>query len=519
MSFLSLHGDYTKRDAQHVSRFLVAEIDGYYEVTTEAGDLALRLRIRQAYPKTFCVVGETVSFGYGSVGEGAEYLICTLYPDGKITIMRDEYVALPLFYSFSQGQFELSNVYEDIVEQTAVKTINHRHVVNLLRPNPDYHDTLYHEIKILDERMVLDIDSNGAIITKPVNRSWQVTADAAAIDPKDFQRVLSRHLDTFIATRLEGNNVAFEVSAGIDSSLLPLYYKSKKATAITTGTMVFPGEYKQSQLAKRDLIQSGESAISIPVDPKNDYPLSRFIKGTVRPFYSFEEIYAEPLEKLAAALARRGIEVVSTGIGGDELFENNVVLEDEFRFGQSTMTARAETTLPSYFTDTFQKKWTSATPAEMPYAVPLLGMSLHGAQLARNAIYIAHDIWPVSPFADSKLYEFCQGLPVIFRSNKNILRAYYDAHSFPAEISNPAVNENFGRFFDDCLSSGIYDHIVAMYAGQSVVEQWGYIDAKALLNRWQQKGDLLTDPLTKRLLFSVFTWLSLEMNIAASKRI
>ncbi|MBC7459400.1 hypothetical protein H7200_01650, partial [Candidatus Saccharibacteria bacterium] len=108
MSFLSLHGDYTKRDAQHVSRFLVAEIDGYYEVTTEADDLALRLRIRQAYPKTLCHVGETVSFGYGSAIEGAEYLIGTLHPNGKITIMRDEYVTLPLFYSFSQGQFELS---------------------------------------------------------------------------------------------------------------------------------------------------------------------------------------------------------------------------------------------------------------------------------------------------------------------------------------------------------------------------------------------------------------------------
>jgi asparagine synthase (glutamine-hydrolysing) len=364
--------------------------------------------------------------------------------------------------------------------------------------------------------MVIDVESNGVTITNPADRSWQVTADATATDPKDFQRVLSRHLDTFIATRLEGNNVAFEVSAGIDSSLLPLYYKSKMAASITTGTMVFPGEYKQSQLAKRNLIQLGESAVSVPVDPKTDYPLSRFMKTTARPFYSFEEIYAEPLDKLAIALADRGIEVVSTGIGGDELFENNVVLEDEFRFGQATMAARADTALPSYFTDTFQKKWIASAPAEMPYAVPLLGMSLHGAQLARNASYIAHDIWPVSPFANSQLYEFCQGLPVIFRSNKNILRAYYDAHSFPAEISNPAVNENFGRFFDDCLSSGIYDHIVATYAAQSVAEQWGYIDAKVLLQQWQQKGDPRTDPATKQLLFSVFTWLSLEMNIAAA---
>ena len=519
MSFLSLHRDYAKRDAQNVSRFLVAEVDGYYEVTTESGDMTLRLRIRDAYPKTFCVGGEVVSFGYGSVGEDSEFLIGTLYQDGTIAIIRDEYVTLPIFYSFNQGQFELSNVYENIVERTATKTINHRHVVNVLRPNPDYHDTLYNEIKILDERMAINVTADGAVITKPADRIWQVTADTPATDPKDFQRVLSRHLETFIATRLEGNAVAFEVSAGIDSSLLPLYVKSKKTNAITTGTMVFPGEYKQSQLTKRDLIQSGKSAVSVSIDPKKDYPLSRFIKSTERPFYSFEEIYTESLEKLAVSLAGRGVEVVSTGIGGDELFENNVVLEDEFQFGLATMTARAEVTLPSYFTDTFRKQWIATTPTVMPYTVPFLGVSLHGAQLARNAIYIAHDIWPVSPFASSQLYEFCQGLPAIYRSNKNILRAYYDAHNFPKEISNPSINENFGRFFDDCLSSGIYDHVVAMYAEHSIIEQWGYLDAKALLHEWQQKGDPLTDPPTKQLLFSIFAWLNLEMNVAASKHI
>lgn len=520
MPFIEVIIDYKKREEQTSSRFFITEDVNYYSVADQARTCQIKIRKRDAYPGTFCYLDShgTIIFGYGDNAKiDSEFLFATLDEYGCLTIERDAYATLPLFYAWIDQRLVLSNHYDFMVENGCATRLNIDHLVNLLIPNPDYHQTMYQDILILDERHTLHVESTGTRLEKPHSRSWSITKDALSTNPRDFSRRLSDRFDTFTDSRLTGQHFAFEVSGGIDSSTLPQYYKKRFVTEPTIiGSMIFPGSYKDTQLEKLHTVCSDDDQlIAVEIDEDADYPLARFMqKKEWRPFYSFEEIYTEPLQKLAKIMAERGVQVVSTGIGGDELFENITSLETEYQYGKTTTKNRLEREVLSFYTSKFREKWVAATPDQMLYPLPLLGVSLHGAQLARNNVYIDQGIWPVSPFSSPEIYTYCQGLPIEFRANKNILRAFHQSHRFSKEIYQPVLNENFAVFFNNCLLSDKYDQLVKNLADSSSTATMGYIDLDALRLAWENRRTIKDEHQQNQLLFAVFTWMSAELNIS-----
>lgn len=516
MPFLEIKINFNKLGDSNLSPNLV-DNNNYFSLLSRQ-DHHVRLKKRSAYPGTFC---ESLSDGGFVLGYGLpapepydEFLHIKLNPYG-LSIERDILVTMPLFYSFVGNIFLASNDFTWVAHHTNKLSINKIHIVETLQPNPDRHTTLWDEVCILDERHGLDVKTEDLRIIPPAQRPWNSSRDLPARDPKQFSQVLKHVLDDFVAKRLMSQAFAFEVSGGIDSCLLPLHYSlGHYDQQPIIGSMIFPGNFTATQAQKLTDLASYTNLqqLSVEINPQTDYPLARFAKKK-DVFYTFEEIYTEALTKLAELLQNRGVEVVSTGLGGDELFENILSLEQELKYGELEAGRRRDVQLAPFLTSEYHNDYIRLTPSKPPYPLPLLAVSLHGAQLARNNIYIEHDIWPISPLAHPTLYEFCQGLPAHFRANKNILRAFYEANRWPETIYKPVHNEHFGDFFESAVLSVNFAKFVSTYSRDSRIERMGYIDIKTLQQYYEKRVRLSERSEDNHWLFNIFTWLSLEMNL------
>lgn len=499
----------------------IFEQAGYYYISRGTEQLA-RLRKRSAYPSTYCrrLDDKTVVFGYGpiTVSDNDESLQVILHGDGSLAIKRDYYATLPIFYSVAAGIFVLSNSYESVVCALPAATLNHDSLLETLLPNPDRHADLWEEVKILEERHILTIDrGQRPVVQLPDPRPWASSNQAGESNPRLFKDTLESSLEAFIEKFDMDGTLAFEVSGGIDSALLPLHVAKTRKGRVPgiLGSMGFPGGFGATQHEKLLTLaeQTDFRALRAVIDPKDEYPLARIVKGVQSPpFYCFSEIYSEPLGDLADRFAQQGVQVVATGIGGDELFENTLSAEQQLFFGNVEQQRRRSLHYPPFSTPKMREQYVRSAPMVAPYPLPLLGVSLHGAQLARNNIYISRDIWPVSPFANAELYQFCQGLPVRFRANKNILRAFYEAHSFPKTIYQPSQNEHFGEFFADSFSTDRYGDLIQKLSQDSITKRLGLIDTARLLEVYKEyrAGTVVEG---RKWLLYIYTWLCAELNL------
>lgn len=517
--FIEIFVDYKKIGRTNILPIFEATLaGGYYTLGDRKSGLEIKLKQRTDYPTTYCkkIDNENIVLGYGSYDptDKEEFLQIIVSKNGDISVRRDLFVTLPLFYSYVESIFCLSNDYQSILSKTPKLTANNLHILETLIPNPDRHTTLWDEIKILDERTIIEIIDKKMELKSPAPRNWAKTKDAPTQNPKAFSHVLGDALDSFINTRLKNQHFGFEISAGVDSSLLPLYFSSRHdIRGLYGGYMELPDSFGFSQNKKMKQLQSytGLEITSCRISYEDNYPLARVLEGNIKCFYTFEEIYTEALDELAKKIQNLGLKVIATGIGGDELFENVISKSAELRYGDGEVSRRKTTDYAPFLTPKYIAGYINSTPKDAPYPMPLLAISTIGAGFSRNNVYINRDIWPVSPFAQPNLYEFCQGLPVHFRANKNILRAFYQANNYPSVIYNPTQNEHFGLFFDNSLKLIKYKNAIDYYVKNSKVAEMGYIDTDKVLETYvlSKKGNSDYD----RWLFNIFTWLTLELNL------
>lgn len=131
-----------------------------------------------------------------------------------------------------------------------------------------------------------------------------------------------------------------------------------------------------------------------------------------------------------------------------------------------------------------------------------------------NNLFIREGIWPVSPFSSPELYQYIQGLPVHFRANKNILRAFHKAKGFTELIYNAKENEYFDVFFGECFARGTYDHLLETLLPMARTVDMGYVDVakiKEAYCRTKHNPTVKTD-----LQFRLYCFLSLEISLHLS---
>lgn len=455
----------------------------------------LKLKKHTSYPGTFALAdGPRLVFGYGAPPDDIlitkprgdeEYFWRTEFLAGELNIItasvelrRDAYCTVPLFYKMNQTGLEVSSDLTDInIFGESNKAIDAAALGHLLLDPHIDNRTLFSRVQLLSERSSLSWTPSAQKLTLPDKQPANTTLHSAEVFNVRIEETLRKYFS--IAAHA---TIAFEVSGGIDSSTLPLIAAKQGIKDILLGSMRFIENFGTTQKQKLDDLTKAVNGrlITTQISKQQDFPLARFFAGgyTPSPFYQYQEIYTEALSSLAGELQQQGVEVVYTGIGGDELFEHH-----------TSGDKRETLEVPSYYENDaliLRKNLIKTQSVKT-----LLANSAYFASQSRNKIYLDHDIWPVSPLSDYQLYQFTQNLDVAFRSNKNILRAYHEASGFPSSIYHPQQNEHFGRFFEDSVKEN-YAEVLKIVGAASRLEQLGIINWQRLREsfddaRWHEQ--------------------------------
>lgn len=458
--------------------------------TTEAynyqvGASSIWLRKRESYPVTFARLdSNNLVFGYGEQSDNhedhaiEEFLNCALdWRKRTFQLERDVFCTLPLFYYADREICLISDDLEWILTECSRLTLDKAALANLLiRPHIS-EKTLFTEVQLLTERMEL-LWANGQLSLK---RLVIKPYAATHVRPADFKTRLETTFDKYWRLA-EHEMVAFEISGGIDSATMPLYISKRHSNfSVCAGGMNFIEGFGATQARKlQDLSDYiGFQVMVSPIDKQRDYPLARFFAPVFNPavFYQYQEIYTEALSRLAALFKEQGVTLVFTGIGGDELFEENVnSLIEQVRF-------------PNYLTS---KAHSELHTTETRSVIRMMADSAFYANQSRNRIYIDNGIWPISPLSDPQLLAYCRKLGPVHKSNKNVLRAYHEAANFPESIYGPVQNEHFGRFFEDSIKEN-YGRVLRLLRQHSVLAGQGLVNWERLIDiydaaRWREQG-------------------------------
>jgi hypothetical protein len=498
------------------------EEEGYFRLFNASRSIDIKLKQRLHFPPTYCepTPGGGFRLGYGlpSLKDfDDEFLHITIQPNGELEAERDTHATLPFFYGHSDGKVVISNGYGAVAASLPKLTLNVASLTEVLLPHVAYRPLLWNEIYSLGEREQLTIRANGkSRVRYPPPRSWRDSHEAPSSDPKDFKQRLEaamhRTLERYAAP---GRPIGFEVSGGIDSSLLPLYFSMLYPNATWHGvTVLVPGEARLTQSAKLAAMQKYAPHAELHVlRPKEQhYPLANILSSPdAQLFFPLRDIYLEQAEAVATTLQAHGVSTVFTGNGGDEVLEHIVNADKRLGVGLDGLKERLQLQ-PSYYTPEFIDLVERVTPTKPDKPLSLLPLSVVGPSLHSNA-YIERGIWPVSPYINVALFNYCAGLPWTLKKDKRILRAYFQARRFPAILYDESTpNETFEDYFNQALLSGAYTPYITHFASKGITVQLGYVNGSGLLETYttMQSGQA---PANHNDVLSLFMWLCTEINL------
>ncbi len=488
------------------SSLTLHENAGYYIIRNQNNSVQVRLRKRIDYPTTFChrLPNGSIRLGYGTETSD-EFLRIDLTPQGNITVERDAIGTLPVFYASSHDRLFLSNNYEFVVRNVAQTTVDDSFFVEHVMPTTYRQEaTLLREVRILEPlgRLQQSADQSSISYTSLPK------ANIAVANPSEFLLSLDSQLERFIMTRLRDQQIGFEVSGGLDSATLPAYMSQATRYQAPLFTIFFPTPSQTDQAMKLTDLQefTGYHLEQVNADVSADCFDISYLPHTPEELNT--AIYFVPLIKL---MQSRGVRIVCTGTGGDDVFENITAPETHYMYGESERQRRQQQPLAPYVTDVFRSAYAAAVPSNPSLASTILPLSVLGETMFLHNLYIEHDIWPVSPFVDPDWYAYCQRLPAHFKANKNLLRMYHQARNFPNRIYNSLKYEDFAGYFATLVCTPKTRlHIESLLPRAETVRR-GYVDTAKLLNTFDacMQGDTTW-------LYHIFYLLGTELSLQST---
>jgi len=474
-----------------------------------SGSSYISLKKRYTYPKTF--LEQTpygLIFGYINPADYKLIIDCRTFRSlatliGKLVahgteinvgvldtkqksfhFFRDTYCNLPLFVRTKENQLVLDNEFRELFDQTSDQPpIDSEELAIKLLVLPSYSNkTIFKDISQLSERSILVMAENSLCkITLPENSPLSYKPS----NPQNFDRVLETSILSIYTRVSMSAKVGIELSGGLDSSTVAGVISDNCETKLPTFTTRFIKQEGVSQQQKLDLLAKRFHLQPHLLDSSDKYPLSEVDINHLAPDYYRTDIYEQILSELAKFARTKGIEVIFTGIGGDELFMIDKGERANFsnkEFKQQTMPSE----LPPFLKkEKFKKLLTSWVNSSSEFPTPALPFSTYRANTATNNIFIREGIWPIAPLVNTSLVKYCRGLEKETRKRKGILRLYQEKHNYPIEVYNPDVNESFRSIFLDTFARRS-DKIVREIMDKSVLAKKGWLDSREYLIEYKK---------------------------------
>lgn len=437
-----------------------------------------------------------------------EFLIITCDPNlGLISIFRDALCTMPLFYGHHGTVFVVSNDFEYVAHRCRKVDpipLDAHGLAGALAALEPGNATLLDSVKLLTERTLLTWDgekiSLQVPLSHPLPRVRKIRNPLAV-----FGRMLKRTILYYIAKIPRNLRMGVELSGGLDSSTVAGCWARATGRNLYAYTMLQQPRHGPWQRLKIARLAEKFSLEPRPISIAKYFPLSdimRTRKWRVR--YSFEEIYSPSLLQQIRTARRDGVQIMLTGMGGDELFMVD-------RYEVDGTDPRADTKdLPKFFTKKFRnivnRKRESLPGSLVPYSVL-------SANIARNNFYIDAGIWPIAPLGDPRFVRFCRSLPARQRQNKKIFREYGATHGYPEEVWQEGINENFGGFFRESLRGPAASILRELFQRRMILERLRFVNAEKLRTAFRSfmAGSKAVNPLY------FYTIAVMEMNLRALK--
>lgn len=462
----------------------------------------VRLRKRHVFPRTFVTLDSAqLIFGYGdpkvgtaiatkalrSVPEDVFYREEFLWVSadsntGNVVVQRDAFCTLPCFMATHDNRLVLANRLERIYSLLNTEALRPcSGLIRYLCNQPLQEHTFFHDISLLGERRRLVWQGGKTRVMLPPDSTIVSILEARTGDPRYFRSYLEDTLERYWCAYGQGATTGMLMSTGLDSTMVAGYLADQGHKTFWA-SVVHPGGVGEVQTAQlQDLQQrfTSDGLLMYPMDVDVDYPLSGMVRsGTWQPFFHNQEVF-EAFHRLAFLLAQRGIETLFTGFGGDELCQNDTP--------ENVVRVAYAASEPIYFSVDFrtyaQKLLATYPPASSP--LPLIARPLEDTNVNFYNLFIDYNIWPVSPLSDPQLYHFCQGLPDVYRAQKNILRGYQYARQFPPSVYRAPVVEQFAAFFQQAVNTHLRP-VLNAFLEHSLLAAQGVVDKQEVDRLLQQ---------------------------------
>jgi asparagine synthase (glutamine-hydrolysing) len=384
-------------------------------------------------------------------------------------------------------EWDITRLYAHLASTRIDPSVAAEFVVNLDYPNS--RRTLFPEILHLTERATATwrAPHARASVRYPapalIAQPGKLARDADV--PGVFREILSASMRRWDA--IEQGRAVFEVSGGLDSSLVVATGAMIADRPVRSVGLIMPGQPGRHQQARRaclvrrfGLIDRTLHAIDFPPFA----PESRRVRE--RAIAPSDEFYYEAAEALFGIAGAAGADVVFGGMGGDELAS---LVHGEIERAEPDDKAEEEPperVIPPVATKRLREAYAQRERRIDCAPGPLLHDSTIESAGAVSRLCLRSGFWPVHPLCTPELVQFCRRLPFAWRDRRRIHRAVLASFGLPARLTHPrrATLEHFSDVMEFAIHSAARAGIEQLFAESRLAEQ-GLVDRAGLVEAFR----------------------------------
>ncbi|MFH8795983.1 asparagine synthase-related protein [Streptomyces sp. NPDC017941] len=358
----------------------------------------------------------------------------------------------------------------------------------------------------------------------PVNLPRTGRTAPGADVPHAFWRALGASMRRWVGSggAADGAPTAYELSGGLDSSLVAACAATLTGRPPRTYGLTMPGEQRAGQRVRRaeliDRFGAVDTTRALAADPLLSPGGARAHARGVVPW---EECYHESVGALFRTAAADGVRSLFTGFGGDELCAphphdkltgpgdgptgngptgngptgNGPTGNGPTGIGPAgngpMSTSPGPDPVPGHLSRT-AKELLHDTTADQESAFDLaprghVADSAIESVTSGSALYLRHGIWPIHPLCTPELARLCRRLPGEWRSGRTVQRELLTAIGLPA-IGRPGGTDDFSPAMVTALRGPARPLLTDLFTAPLLADT-RLIDQRVLLSRYLAWAD------------------------------
>lgn len=351
---------------------------------------------------------------------------------GRVIVTAGIYATAPLFLALVGETLHASWRMADVAQHAEAWRLNDRHITRLLTRQHRYTaDTPSQHVHRLTAGATALVTPS-RITTQypdPRPRISQRRTLRPGIDPvAAFDSVIKTAMASYVPDH--SGTVGVELSGGADSANVALAARGLLAdTPLYSVGLTLPAPADRRQTFRRLAFAFHFGLTDTAIPAQAHLPFNPFGRRFAGPHDPASSYYCEAFDAVARTAAARGVKVMLTGFGADELMHVPGPSIPAPPHRPAWLGPRA--------LDALDQVNDGISPPTALAAPTLMACASH------SPAYLDAGIWPVAPFANPAVGRFARQLPTEWANDKHVLRERLIRAGIPRTAVRPQVGEDF----------------------------------------------------------------------------